>query len=105
MKKFLRNKSNALAGRFIKKPESPALAQSETLTEELASSSLTPAPAQATIRCEERKMLELDHLHMVRRGGAHEVDNLTLHCRFHNQVRAEILLGRDYMAQRRIAAI
>ena len=56
-------------------------------------------------RCGERKMIELDHLVMVCRGGAHEVNNLTLRCRFHNQMRAEILLGRDYMNRRPLAAI
>jgi len=56
-------------------------------------------------RCSERKMLELDHLLIVCRGSANEVDNLTLRCRFHNQIRAEIILGRGYMDQRRLTAI
>ena len=56
-------------------------------------------------RCGERKMLELDHLLMVCRGGLSELGNLTLRCRFHNQIRAEILLGRTYMEQRRLTAM
>lgn len=36
-------------------------------------------------RCFEKKMLELDHIHMVCRGGTDDAENLTLRCRFHNQ--------------------
>ncbi len=129
--------------------EPPALAQAELSNENLDSSSLRTAPAQAMVdtrisfstsapaqagkrtaipssmrhhvwlrdqgqctwqhpsgeRCGERKMLELDHLTMVCRGGANEVDNLALRCRFHNQVRAETLLGRGFMDQHRLVAI
>jgi hypothetical protein len=110
-----------------------ALAQAEISNENLDSPSLPAAPAQAgkrtTIpssfrhhvwlrdqgqctwkhpsgeRCSERKMLELDHLLMVCRGGENEVNNLTLRCRFHNQIRAETLLGRGFMDQHRAASI
>ena len=56
-------------------------------------------------RCSERKMLELDHLLMVCRGGLSELGNLTLRCRFHNQIRAEIFLGRAFIEQRRLTAM
>jgi len=48
-------------------------------------------------RCSEKKMLEIDHITMVCRGGDNNGENLTLRCRFHNQVRAEQLLGAVFM--------
>ncbi len=52
-------------------------------------------------RCDERSMLELDHIEMWCRGGQHAVDNLTLRCRRHNQFAAERVLGTDFMAKAR----
>jgi len=52
-------------------------------------------------RCQEQKMLELDHQTMVCLGGDHSLENLTLRCRFHNQVKAEIVLGQNFMKQKR----
>lgn len=51
--------------------------------------------------CNARSMLELDHVEMWCRGGQHEADNLTLHCRRHNQFAAEQQLGADFMAKAR----
>lgn len=52
-------------------------------------------------RCNERSMLELDHIEMWCRGGEHTVENLTLRCRRHNQFAAEQKLGADFMAKAR----
>lgn len=52
-------------------------------------------------RCDERSMLELDHIEMWCRGGQHEADNLTLRCRRHNQYAAERELGSDFMDKAR----
>lgn len=54
-------------------------------------------------RCNERSMLELDHLEMWCRGGEHKVENLTLRCRRHNQFAAEQELGADFMVKARSA--
>jgi len=52
-------------------------------------------------RCKERKMLEVDHLMMVCRGGTNDEENLALKCRFHNQFIAERQLGNVFMADKR----
>lgn len=52
-------------------------------------------------RCAERMMLELDHIQMFCRGGKHELRNLTLRCRHHNQAAAESELGVEFMARAR----
>ena len=52
-------------------------------------------------RCSEKKMLEIDNITMVCRGGDNNGENLTLRCRFHNQVRAEQLLGAVFMEGKR----
>jgi hypothetical protein len=49
-------------------------------------------------RCNERSMLELDHIKMWCRGGEHELDNLTLRCRRHNQFAADQELGAEFMS-------
>lgn len=54
-------------------------------------------------RCEERSMLELDHIKMHCRGGKTAPDNLRLLCRRHNQNLARAQLGDKYM-DRRITA-
>lgn len=97
----------------------PAPAQSENLPESAAPAptqekstsvrSLVPNPTRHLIwhrdegrsswhypngeRCTEKKMLELDHITMVCRGGDNSTKNLTLRCRFHNQLRAKQMLG------------
>lgn len=53
------------------------------------------------VRCAEKKMLELEHIEMVWRGGSEELNNLTLRCRYHNQVQAEQILGFRYMEMKR----
>lgn len=52
-------------------------------------------------RCKERMMLELDHIQMFCHGGKHELRNLTLRCRLHNQAAAEQQLGAAFMARAR----
>ena len=36
-------------------------------------------------RCDERGFVEIHHRTAFAKGGSHEIDNLTLHCRAHNQ--------------------
>lgn len=45
-------------------------------------------------RCPSRNNLEIDHKQMVCRGGANELENLQLRCRYHNRLCAELELGR-----------
>ena len=45
-------------------------------------------------RCGERAMLEIDHVKPWCRGGEHQIENLALLCRHHNQYKFETLLGR-----------
>lgn len=52
-------------------------------------------------RCEERKMLEFDHIRPRSCGGRSTADNLRLRCRVHNQYEAELLFGTDFMERRR----
>jgi hypothetical protein len=52
-------------------------------------------------RCEERGELEFEHVDGFARTGRHTVEGLTLHCRAHNQYRADILYGRDFMQAKR----
>jgi 5-methylcytosine-specific restriction endonuclease McrA len=55
-------------------------------------------------RCEERELLELDHVVPVARGGQATVENLRLLCRAHNQHAAERELGSERMRTRRETA-
>jgi hypothetical protein len=52
-------------------------------------------------RCRETHYLELHHRLAFGRHGAHTAANLTLHCRIHNALAAELDFGREYMAQKR----
>jgi len=52
-------------------------------------------------RCEERKLLELDHIRPRSCGGKSTATNLRLRCRVHNQYEAELLFGADFMARKR----
>jgi hypothetical protein len=52
-------------------------------------------------RCEERAMLEIDHIVPVCRGGGNELSNLRLRCRSHNQYAAELVLDSVFMARKR----
>ena len=55
-------------------------------------------------RCEERKMLEFDHVKEVARGGESTVANVRLRCRAHNQYTAEQTYGEAFMQGRREVA-
>ena len=55
-------------------------------------------------RCGERKLLELDHVVPVARGGLATVDGVRLRCRAHNQYEAECTFGAGFMSQKREAA-
>jgi hypothetical protein len=52
-------------------------------------------------RCEERGGLEFEHPEGFALTGRHAVEELTLHCRAHNQHSADKLYGRDFMQARR----
>jgi hypothetical protein len=53
-------------------------------------------------RCECRTWLELDHAIPRALGGADDPDNLSVRCRAHNYLAAELLFGREHI-ERRIA--
>jgi 5-methylcytosine-specific restriction endonuclease McrA len=49
-------------------------------------------------RCRETALLELHHTLAFARGGVHRLDNVTLRCRAHNTLAAELDFGRDFVA-------
>jgi hypothetical protein len=52
-------------------------------------------------RCAERDALEFEHIEGFARTGRHTVKGLTLHCPAHNQYKADLLYGRDFMEAKR----
>ncbi len=52
-------------------------------------------------RCSETERLEFDHVVPVAKGGRSTVDNVRLRCRAHNQLAAEQVFGRAFMAKKR----
>lgn len=48
-------------------------------------------------QCNARMMLEIDHKTMYCRGGDNHPDNLTLRCRYHNNLLAALQLGQGFM--------
>ena len=52
-------------------------------------------------RCRETRGLELHHREPFGEQGAHTAENVTLHCRTHNALAAELDFGPEHMAQRR----
>jgi hypothetical protein len=55
-------------------------------------------------RCEEKRLLEYDHMHPVARGGKASIENTRLRCRAHNQYDAERMYGAGFMREKRRAA-
>jgi hypothetical protein len=55
-------------------------------------------------RCQERKLLEFDHIEEVARGGTASVAGIRLRCRAHNQYGAECTFGAGFMREKREAA-
>ena len=53
--------------------------------------------AQNGNRCLARRRLEFDHIQPIARGGRSTVANVRLLCRAHNQLMAELALGRDFI--------
>jgi len=51
-------------------------------------------------RCRETRCLELHHRQPFGKQGEHTAANLTLHCRTHNALAAELDFGPEHMAQR-----
>jgi hypothetical protein len=52
-------------------------------------------------RCAERGGLEFEHKEGFARTGRHVVEELTLHCKAHNQHCADVLYGRAFMQDKR----
>jgi hypothetical protein len=53
-------------------------------------------------RCKEKFNLELDHVQTMHcHGGTHDVENLALTCRRHNQLSARERLGEEFWAKKR----
>jgi hypothetical protein len=55
-------------------------------------------------RCNAREFIEFDHVEAWADNKAHPVDGITLRCRAHNQLRAQIDFGERHMAQFRRTA-
>ncbi len=51
-------------------------------------------------RCTARGFLELDHIKAQALGGSDEASNLRLRCRVHNNLHAEQVFGREFIAER-----
>ena len=49
--------------------------------------------------CDEHRYLELEHIQPFARGGRHELTNLKLYCKAHNQRAAIIQFGQQHMDQ------
>ena len=49
--------------------------------------------------CDERRYLELEHIRPFAKGGRHELTNLKLYCKVHNQRAAIIQFGQKHMDQ------
>ncbi len=52
-------------------------------------------------RCRETSLLEFHHREPYAKGGAASLDNVTVHCRAHNQLAAEQDFGRDVMESKK----
>jgi hypothetical protein len=57
--------------------------------------------SQSEQRCGERRMIEIDHINPVARGGTNEITNLRLCCRRHNSWHADEIFGGAWMARKR----
>jgi 5-methylcytosine-specific restriction endonuclease McrA len=51
-------------------------------------------------RCGSTRVLQVDHIHPIARGGPNTPDNLRLLCAYHNRLEAERLMGRGGPFQR-----
>jgi len=52
-------------------------------------------------RCRATRCVEYHHEKPYGKGGQHEVDNIALRCRAHNQYQADLDFGRDFMRGKR----
>jgi len=52
-------------------------------------------------RCEERGLLEFDHMDPVALGGEASIERIRLRCRAHNQLEAELVFGAEFMRYKR----
>jgi hypothetical protein len=55
-------------------------------------------------RCDSKWQVEFHHRAPYARGGTHDVDNIELRCRAHNQYEADLEYGARFMATRRHSA-
>jgi hypothetical protein len=55
-------------------------------------------------RCDSKWQVEFHHRAPYARGGTHEIDNIELRCRAHNQYEADLEYGARFMATRRHSA-
>ena len=51
-------------------------------------------------RCQEKMMIEFDHIDLYCRGGEHSASNLQLKCRLHNNFAAAAALGNEWYRQK-----
>jgi len=56
-------------------------------------------------RCPEKSLLQIDHKQPWSLGGTHYVENLQLLCRVHNNFAAEEIMGIEFMAMKKAAAL
>jgi 5-methylcytosine-specific restriction endonuclease McrA len=49
--------------------------------------------------CAEKYNLEIEHIKPRSKGGGHEISNLKLFCKTHNQRSAIKVFGKEYMAK------
>jgi len=52
-------------------------------------------------RCRSTRRIEYHHERPYGKGGQHEVDNIALRCRAHNQYQADLDFGKDFMRNKR----
>jgi hypothetical protein len=50
-------------------------------------------------KCDSREFIEFDHVNSWSKTRAHPVDEITLRCRAHNQLRARLDFGETHIAQ------
>ncbi len=55
-------------------------------------------------RCGSKWRIEFHHVAPYSRGGTHDLNNITLRCRAHNQYEAELDFGAPFMESRRTGA-
>ena len=91
-------KRHLAPGQVVKRQHIPRLAVNLTWVKNNAQCTNVDESGK---RCPETRMLEVDHIVPVCRGGDNSFENLRLLCRSHNQHAARELLGADYIGPRK----